>query len=166
MPEEERKNFSIETINKAYEKQGHACLKCGLPLTYGYVVHHINGDNSDISEENCGLLHVRCHESELWKTLKVQKEKALGQANAILDAAVKGVLNGALVKELNELLDKISSLQNQLYGVEHFELPASERVEYSEAVARTNLDAFTAGYQEALKQIPELLKGNVVKIAK
>ena len=166
MSQETRKNFPIETIEKTYEKQGHACLKCGLPLTYGYIVHHINGDNSDISEENCGLLHVRCHESELWKTLKVQRERALGYASAIMDSAVKGVLNGALVKELNELLDKISALQNQLYGIEHFELAAKDRVEYSEAVARTNLDAFMAGYQEALKQIPELLKGNVVKIAK
>ena len=162
----ERKNFDKETIDATLIKQGGQCAKCGLPLTYGYDAHHIDGDCSNNTPENCALLHPRCHRADLWKTLKEQREKALGYANNILDAAVKGVLNGALVKELNELLDKISALQNQLYGIEHFELPAKDRVEYSEAVARSNLDAFTAGYQECLKQIPEILKAGVVKIDK
>ena len=94
MSQEERKNFSIETINKVYEKQGHSCASCGKPLTYGFEAHHIDGDNSNDKEENCSLLHPRCHDAKLWATLKAQKDKTLNQIQSAIDAAINGNLAG------------------------------------------------------------------------
>ena len=158
----ERKNFPYEIVEKVYILQGKCCAKCGLPLSYGYDVHHKDGDNSNINEDNCQLLHPRCHQAEMWKTLKDQKEKALGQAMDLLSASVEGKLAGALVKECNELLDKVLSIQNQLYGIEHFDLPAKERVEYSEAAARANLESYSQGYIDGLRAIPDVLAGKKV----
>lgn len=166
MPQECRKNFSIEVINKVYEKQGHCCAKCGLPLTYGFNAHHIDGKNSNDFEDNCALLHPRCHGAEQWTTIKTQKEKALEQIGGLINAALEGKLAGALVKEVNELLEKELSLQNQLYGIEHFTEPAKTRIEYSEAVARANLEAYQSGYMDCLKNIPALIQSGVVKNTK
>ena len=156
--EETRKNFPIEIIERVYEKQGHCCAKCGLSLTYGYIAHHINSDNSDISEDNCALMHPRCHESEQWKTLKEQREKTLEHIQQTISKALspEGIA-GAALKEINTLIEKEVTLQNQLYGIEHFELPAKERIEYSEAVARANLDNYITGFMDCLKNIPEKL---------
>lgn len=163
MPQDTRKNFSLEIVEKTLTKQGNCCAKCGLPLTYGFDVHHKDCDNSNDSEANCQLMHPRCHDAEQWSTLKVQKEKALTQIQATIAAALEGKLAGAIIKEVNELLEKESALQNQLYGIEHFDLPAKFKVEYSEAVARANLDAFQQGYVECLKQIPNMLTGTILE---
>ena len=163
MPQDTRKNFSLEVIEKTLIKQGNCCYQCGLPMTYGFDAHHIDGDNSNGSESNCALMHPRCHDAKQWETLKLQKEKALGQIQTTIQAAIEGKLAGAIIKEVNELLDKESSLQNQLYGMEHFELPAKFRIEYSEAVARANLDAFQNGYIECLKQLPILALNSMEK---
>ncbi len=136
-------------------------------MTYGYEVHHANGVNSDVSEENCQLLHPRCHESEQYATLKKQREVSLEHVQNTIKAALgPSGLAGAALKEIAGLIDKEISMQNQLYGLEHFDLPNKERLEYSTTIAQANLEAFTQGYQECLRQIPELLKGNVVKIGK
>src|SRR5208337_623525 len=99
MPQDTRVNFPLEIVEKTLIKQGNACAKCGLALTYGYEVHHADGDNSNIKEDNCQLLHPRCHDSTLWSTLKAQREKALGHVQQTLEAALgpQG-LAGAVIK--------------------------------------------------------------------
>lgn len=165
MPQDTRVNFPIETIEKTLVKQGNCCSKCGLPLTYGYVAHHSDGNNSNISEDNCQLLHPRCHESEQYATLKKQRESILTHIqNTLVTALSPQGLAGAALKEIAGLIDKEISMVNQVYGLEHFELPANQRIEYSQAVAQANLEAYQQGYLECLRQIPELIKGNVVKV--
>jgi len=164
----ERKNFTPETIEAKLKEQGNQCAKCGDPFGYqGFEAHHIDGNKANNAPDNCALLHPRCHDAELWKTLQEQKKAALTHVQDTIKAALgpQG-LAGAILKEVAGLIDKEISLTNQIYGMEHFETPAKDRIEYSTAVAQANLEAFTQGYQECLKQIPLLLEGKVIKVAK
>lgn len=159
MPQDTRKNFSLEVIQKTLEKQGNCCGKCGLPMTYGYEAHHIDGNNANDAEDNCQLLHVRCHKSELWATLKEQKEKTINNIeNTIAQALSDKGMAGAALKEIAGLIDKEILLQNQLYGIEHFNLPATEKTEFIEAVANAERESFQNGYIEGLRQFPTILE--------
>jgi hypothetical protein len=163
--EKTRVNFSKEILDKTFDKQGGQCWKCGKPLTYGYVAHHIDGNNANAAEENCALVHTRCHESEQWATFKKQREGTLKEIQDTLGILLspQGIA-GAALKEANILIEKEMTIQNQLYGCEVFERPASERLEYSKLQMQAQLEAFTAGYQECLKNLPNILQGKQVKI--
>lgn len=164
MSQETRINFTKEQINKTFIRQGEACLKCGQAMPYGFEVHHIDGDNSNVADDNCGLMHPRCHDSEQWKTLKLQKEKLLGQIdNVITQSLSEKGLAGAIIKELAGLIDKENSLQNQLYGVDHFDAPLDQRLAQSEAFSKAQIESYQEGFIEALKQFPTIMSsGNFI----
>jgi len=159
MSKQERKNFPKDIVERTYAKQNGCCWKCELPLTYGYITHHIDGDNSNINEDNCALVHPRCHQSEQWKTLTLQREKTLEHIQATISRALgpEGIA-GATLKEINGLIKKEILLQNQLYGLEHFELPIKERLEYDKAVAKVNLEYLEQGFLLGLQKNIELTK--------
>jgi hypothetical protein len=163
MPQDTRVNFPLEIVEKTLVKQGRCCAKCGLPLTYGYEVHHANGVNSDVSEGNCQLLHPRCHASEQYATLKAQREGVIKTIEGTLTAALSPAgMSGATLKEMAGLIDKQLSLINQVHGIEHFDLPLTERQEYAENLARVQLESYQEGYLDCLKgAIPSLAEGKV-----
>jgi hypothetical protein len=166
MPQDTRVNFSQEIIDKVLEKQNKACAKCGLPLTFGFDAHHADGDNSNASEENCQLLHPRCHDSEQWRTLKTQKEKVLGQIDGLITQILSPAgLAGAIVKEAAGLIDKELTLQGQLFGLEHYNLPQDQQQAYQEAAARDRLEAYQQGVMDTIREgIPSMLSGTVAKV--
>ena len=166
MPQDTRVNFSEETITNTLKKQNNACAKCGMPLTYGFDAHHADGDNANASEENCQLLHPRCHDSEQYATLKKQREKALGQIEGLLTQILSPAgLAGAIVKEAAGLIDKELSLQSQIYGLEHYNLPSDQQAAYQEAAARDRLEAYQQGVMDTIREgIPSMLSGTVAKV--
>ena len=166
MTQDTRVNFSQETIDKVLVKQNNACAKCGLPLTYGFDAHHADGDNSNASEDNCALLHPRCHDSEQYATLKKQREKALLQIEGLLGQILSPAgLAGAIVKEAAGLIDKELSLQSQIYGLEHYNLPQDQQMAYQEAAARDRLEAYQTGVMDTIREaIPSMVNGQVYKV--
>jgi len=156
MPTETRKNFLKESIDYAFKLQGGACAKCGLPFKTGFEAHHADGDNSNNSKENCQLLDERCHDSEKYTTMKLQKERALKQTQDMIDLGVQGKLAGAIIDKLLDAIKLELSLQSQIYSEEHFDLPVEMRMETSIAIAEINLKTYQDGFLAGLNKQVEL----------
>lgn len=159
-----RINFSKEIIDKVFEKQGHACGNCGTAFGYGgFQAHHIDADNSNASEENCQLLCDRCHDAKQWETLKIQKERAMKQTGDIIDSALQGKMAGAVIDKLLDAIKLELSLNQQLNGVDHFDLPVAQKMAISEAVEQAKMDSYRQGILDSLKaSLPSLVE-QVVK---
>jgi hypothetical protein len=163
----ERKNFSTEDINSVFEEQGHACGNCGTVFGYGgFQAHHKDGDCSNNSKDNCQLLCERCHDGKQWETLKLQKERALRQTGDIVEAALQGKMAGAVIDKLLDAIKLELSLNQQLNGSEHFDLPVSQKMAISEAVEQAKMDAYRQGIMDTLKAALPSLVEQIVKPTK
>lgn len=168
MPQETRVNFPKEIIDKTFEKQGGACANCGTAFGYGgFQAHHADGDNANASEDNCQLLCERCHDAKQWETLKLQKEKALRQTGDIVEAALQGKMAGAVIDKLLDAIKLELSLNQQLNGVDHFDLPVSQKMAVSEAVEQAKMDSYRQGILDTLKaSLPTLVENLKVSVEK
>jgi len=68
---EKRKEFSDETVEKAWKRSGGKCEKCGKKLKWEnrgrdnddcWEAHHKDGDAKNNKPENCQILCWSCHE--------------------------------------------------------------------------------------------------------
>ena len=151
-----RRNFSIKVINEVYEEQGRCCNKCGRSLLEGFECHHINGDSSNNSIENCELLCVRCHDAKQWETLQEQKKLTIGEIATLIQKGIDGQIAGALADKLLDAIKLKLSLQKQVYGDVLMEAPATSRIEYSEAIAEYNLKEYIRGVHDGVLKGIEL----------
>ncbi len=160
MSKQTRVNFPKEIVDKIFEKQGGACANCGTPFGYGgFQVHHADGDNSNVSEDNCVLFDERCHDGKQWETLKLQKERALRQTGDIVESALQGKMAGAVIDKLLDAIKLELSLNQQINGSEHFDLPVSQKMAISEAVEQAKMDAYRQGIMDTLKaSLPSLVE--------
>ena len=146
MPENKRKNFSIKIINEVFEEQGRSCGKCGNPILHGYHVHHIDGNNTNVSKENCQLLCKACHGSEQYKTLQLQKAKAVENLDKLVATGLAKELAGAVIEKLLDAIKLELSLTSQLYEEEYFSGPPEIKLEYSYVIAENGLKRYEEGY--------------------
>jgi len=165
--ENTRVNFPKEIVDKTFEKQGGACANCGTPFGYGgFQVHHKDGDNSNIAEDNCQLLDERCHDAKQFETLRLQKERAMKQTSDIIDSALQGKMAGAVIDKLLDAIKLELSLNQQINGTEHFDLPVSQKMAISEAVEQAKQDAYIQGISDTLKAALPRLVEQIVKPTK
>lgn len=161
--DKKRKNFSIQTINEVFEECGRSCMYCGKSILDGFEVHHVNGDNSDNSKENCQLLCGQCHDAELWNTLKQQKTAVVGELSELIRKAIDGQVAGALMDKTLDAIKMKLSLQKQVADIQLLEAPAKSRVEYSEAIAEYNLKEYVRGVREGFIMGMEKGEGTITK---
>lgn len=157
--ENTRKNFSTRVIEEVFEDQGRACGKCGRSLIDGFEAHHINGDNSDNSKENCLLLCASCHDSEKWNTLQEQKKAVIGELTTLIQKAVDGQIAGALMEKTLDAIKMKLSLQKQTADMPLLEAPATSRVEYSKEIAEYNIKEWMRGTREGFILGVEWIQG-------
>jgi len=151
-----RKNFSIKTINEVYEEQGRSCNHCGRSLLEGFEAHHVNGDSSNNSIENCELLCSMCHDAEKYNTLQEQKKATIGEIATLIQKGIDGQIAGALADKLLDAIKLKLSLQRQVYSDVLMEAPATSRIEYSEAIAEYNLKEYIRGVRDGVLKGIEL----------
>lgn len=114
----ERRNFPKKIVDKILEENDYCCMDCGSYLQQGYHKHHINGDSSDISEENCGILCTRCHRLKAGETKHIQllrskeaefKQKlksGIDEYESAIKRGIAGELSGSALKEIMSGIDK------------------------------------------------------------
>ena len=151
-----RKNFPIKIVEEVYEEQGRVCAKCDRPLIEGYVIHHKDGDNSNIEKDNCQLLCAMCHNAEKYNTLQEQKKATIGEIATLIQKGIDGQIAGALADKLLDAIKLKLSLQKQVYSDVLMEAPATSRIEYSEAIAEYNLKEYIRGVHDGVLKGIEL----------
>ncbi|MGB9855828.1 MAG: HNH endonuclease [Caldisericum exile] len=146
----ERRNFKKWVVDVVYENQSGLCIKCGRSLEAGLHKHHIDGDASNNSVENLQLLCPQCHRSEQWVTLQKQREKHLTQLDNLIDSAIAGEVNGAVIDKLVEAIKLSLSIENKLYG--DVELPPiSVRLQSNMLIQEMLLKEYKRGFEEGIK---------------
>ena len=154
-----RKNFPIKIVEEVYEEQGRVCAKCDRPLIEGYVIHHKDGNNSNIEKENCQLLCSACHYGEQYKTLQEQKKEVIGELSLLIKKAIDGQVAGALMDKTLDAIKMKLSLQKQVSDIVLMEAPATSRIEYSREIAEWNLRERMNGIRQGFVMGIEFCRG-------
>jgi len=88
--ENERNEFSDETVELAWERSEKCCEKCGKELVEGnrgrkgqgcWEAHHKDGNPKNDKLENCQILCWPCHEKTLKKSVSERVNEILRKVN-------------------------------------------------------------------------------------
>jgi len=151
-----RKNFTKKVIEEVYEENNGQCMKCGRSLLNGFIADHLNGDRSNNNKENCRLLCAMCNYGEQWSTLQKQKIEVIGKLRDLIQKAIDGQIAGALMEKTLDAIKLQLSLQKQVVDIQLMEAPATNRIEYSEAIAEYNLKEYIKGVKDGIMKALEI----------
>jgi hypothetical protein len=121
--------------------------------------HHKDGDRANNSEENLEFLCPPCHDAELWKTLKQQRERHIEEIGDIIQKGIEGEMNGSVIEKLLDALKMTLGLERSICGFSLLEPPAVARRRELEFIAQEKLSEYLRGFKEALSLGVEIASG-------